>query len=120
MGCLKQKNTRPIFDPTYTDVDHNSFHRCDWKECNGDVQEVIPADMPRPLDKDVELCMMVDSDHTGNKQTRQSRTGFLIFCNLALIDQVSMMQLTIESSELRQVRLLNGVWAWKLSPTPKQ
>ena len=42
--------------------------------------------------------MMVDSDHAGDKQTRRSRTGFLIFCNMALIDWVSKKQPTIKSS----------------------
>ena len=71
MGYLKQRhNTRLIFDPTYPDIDHTSFHRCNWKEFNGDAQEPIPPDMPRPLGKDVDLCMMVDSNHVGDKLTR--------------------------------------------------
>ena len=28
----------------------------------------IPPDMPPPLGKDVDLCMMVDSDHAGEKK----------------------------------------------------
>ena len=42
--------------------------------------------------------MFVDSDHAGDKKTRRSRTGFLIFCNMALIDWVSKKQPTVESS----------------------
>jgi hypothetical protein len=41
---------------------------------------------------------MCDSDHAGDRQTRRSCTGFLIFCNMALIDWVSMKQATIEIS----------------------
>ena len=41
---------------------------------------------------------MVDSDHAGDKRIRQSQTGFLIFCNVALIDWVSNKQPTIETS----------------------
>ena len=42
--------------------------------------------------------MMVDSDHAGDKRIRRSRTGFLIFCNMALIDWISKKQPTIETS----------------------
>ena len=70
MGYLKQKhNTRLILDPTYPNIDHTSFHKCNWKEFYGDVQEPIPPDMPRPLGKDLDLCMMVDSDHAGESLT---------------------------------------------------
>jgi hypothetical protein len=56
------------------------------------------VDMPEPLDKDDDLRMMCDSDHAGDKKTRRSHTGFLIFCNVALIDWVSKKQATIETS----------------------
>jgi hypothetical protein len=42
--------------------------------------------------------MMCDSDHAGGKRTKCSRTGFLIFCNIVLIDYVSKKQATIETS----------------------
>lgn len=46
--------------------------------------------MPEPLGKDLDLdvCMMCNThtDQAGDKETRHSRTGFLIFCNMALID----------------------------------
>ena len=60
--------------------------------------EAIPPDMPPPLGKDIDLRMMVDSDHAGDKMTRRSRTGFLIFCNLAPIIWISKKQSTIETS----------------------
>ncbi len=37
-------------------------------EFYGDVEEAIPPDMPPPLGKDVDLRMMVDSDHAGEKK----------------------------------------------------
>ncbi len=55
-------------------------------------------DMPKPLGKDVDVCMMCDSDHAWDKRTRPSCTGFLIFCNMDLIDWVSKKQATIETS----------------------
>jgi hypothetical protein len=42
--------------------------------------------------------MMVNSDHAGDKTTQQSRTGFLIFLNMLLINWLSQKQPTIESS----------------------
>ena len=54
--------------------------------------------MPTPLGKEVDLRMMVDSDHAGDKLTRRSHTGFLIYCNMALIVWLSKKQPTIETS----------------------
>ena len=42
--------------------------------------------------------MWVDSDHAGDKVTRQSRTGYLIFLNTALINWLSKKQAIIEGS----------------------
>jgi hypothetical protein len=62
------------------------------------VEEAIPPDMPSPLGKNVDLHMMVDSDHAGDKKTRRSCTGFIIFCNLAPVIWLSKQQATIETS----------------------
>ena len=62
------------------------------------MEEAIPPDMPPPLGKDVDLRMMVDSDHAGEKRTQHSCTGFIIFCNLAPIIWLSKQQGTIETS----------------------
>ena len=99
MGYLRLKhNTRLVFDPTYPTINYSLFPDYNWTEFYGDVQEAIPHDMPEPLGKDVDVRMMCDSDHAGEKRTRRSRTGFLIFCNMALIDWVSKRQPTIETS----------------------
>jgi hypothetical protein len=74
------------------------FPQYNWTEFYSNVEEAIPVDMPEPLGKDLDICMMCDSDHAGDKRTRCSRTGFLIFCNMALIDWVSKKQATIETS----------------------
>jgi hypothetical protein len=99
MGYLQLKhNSRLIFDPTYPDIDLTAFPSFDWMEFYGDLEEAIPPNMPLPLGKDVDLCMMVDSDHAGEKMTQCSRTGFIIFCNLSPIVWPSKQQPTIESS----------------------
>ena len=58
----------------------------------------MPPNAPKPLGKDVVLCMFVDSDHAGDKNSRRSRTGFMIFMNRALINFISKKQPTVESA----------------------
>jgi hypothetical protein len=99
MGYLRlQHNSPVIFDPTYPDIDQTAFPSFDWMEFYGNVEEAIPPDMPPPLGKDIDLHVMVDSDHAGEKRTQHSRTGFFIFCNLASIIWLSKQQATIETS----------------------
>jgi len=99
MGYLRLRhNSRLIFDPSYPKINKKLFPKYDWTEFYGDVEEAIPPDMPEPLGKDLDVRMMCDSDHAGEQRTRRSRTGFLIFCNMALIDWVSKRQATIETS----------------------
>jgi hypothetical protein len=99
MAYLQYKHiTQVIFDPTYPIINMDSFPQFEWTKFYGDVEEAIPVDMPEPLGKDSDVCMMCDSDHIGDKRTRHSRTGFLIYCSMALIDWVSKKQATIETS----------------------
>jgi hypothetical protein len=80
MGYLRLKhNSRLIFDPTYPGIDQTALPSFEWTEFYGDVEEAILPDMPPPLGKEVDLRKMVDSEHVGEKRTRRSRTGFIIF-----------------------------------------
>jgi hypothetical protein len=59
----------------------------------------IPGNAPPPLlGKDVILRLFVDSDHAGEQMTRRSRTGYLIFLNMAPIQWFSKRQGTVETS----------------------
>ncbi len=99
MSYLHQKhNTRLNFDPTYPKLDMGIVLQYNWTEFYGNIEEAIPADMLEPLGKDVDVHMMCDSNHAGVRWTRRSRTGFLIFCNIALIDWVYKKQATIKTS----------------------
>jgi hypothetical protein len=99
MGYLQLKhNLQLIFDPTYLDIDQTAFRSSAWTEFYGNVEEAIPPNMPPPLGKDVDLRMMVNSDHAGDKRTRHPRTGFILFCNLAPVIWLSKQQATIETS----------------------
>ncbi len=87
-----------MFDPTYPNINIDLFLKYDWTEFYGDVTEAILTDMPTPLGKDIDIRMIVDSDHVGEKWTRRSWTGFVIYVNMTLINWVSKKQPTIETS----------------------
>ena len=54
--------------------------------------------MPEPLGNPVNITCFVDADHAGNKVTRRSHTGILIYINSAPIIWHSKRQNTVESS----------------------
>ena len=78
-------NSRMVFDPTYPDIHMTVFKECDWKHFYGEIKEAIPFNAPKPRGKEVDLRMFVDSDHAGDSLTSRSRTGFLIYMNVAPI-----------------------------------
>ena len=86
------------FRHTMPFVNEILFKECNWKELYGDVLEAIPTNAPEPRGTGVSLQMYVDSNHTGEKKTRQSHTGFVVFINGALIQWLSKKQATIKTS----------------------
>ena len=97
MAYLKGKhNLRLALDPTYPDIDYETFKiDKDWTHFYCDISEAIPPNTPDPLVKSVYLQIMVDSDHAGDKSTRRSRTGFMIFMNMSMINWISEKQPTV-------------------------
>jgi hypothetical protein len=59
---------------------------------------MIPPDDPAPRGKDVDLRLIVDSDHAGEQFTRRSRIGYVIYLNMAPIVWFSKRQPNGESS----------------------
>lgn len=94
----KKHNARIVFDPSYPTIDMSSFKECDWKNYYGNVTEAIPPNAPEARGKEVDLRIFVDSDHAGDQRTRRSRTGFIIYLNMAPITWFSKKQSTIETS----------------------
>jgi hypothetical protein len=90
-------NARVVFDPTYPNVDMRDFIKTDWKPMYGDVKEVIPTKAPVTRGKVIDLRLFVDSDHVGEHFTRRSRTGFVVYLNMAPILWLSKRQPTVES-----------------------
>ena len=98
MSYLKIKhNSRLVLDPSYATIEYRKFKQDeDWTAFYGDVEEALPPNAPEPLGKEVELRGFVDSDHAGDKRTRRSRTGYLIYMNMALVNWCSKKQTTVE------------------------
>ena len=93
-----KRNSLMMFDPKYPEIDHDNFPRRDWNNFYGDMKELLPPAMPKPLGKEVILRMYVDADYAGEGATRRSRTGFIVFMNSAPIQWYSKRQSRIENS----------------------
>jgi hypothetical protein len=59
---------------------------------------MIPSDDPVSHGKEVDLRLFVDYDHSGEQFTKHSRTGCVIYLNMANIVWFSKCQPTVESS----------------------
>ncbi len=89
-------NSHLCMDPTYPAIDSTQIPICDWSEFYGEVKEPIPPKAPKAIDKVVDLCMLINSDHAGDQCTHMSCSGFVIYFNTALISWYSKRQTTIE------------------------
>jgi hypothetical protein len=78
-------NARVVFDPTYKDIDMRAFIKTDWNPMYGDVKEAIPPNAPVTRGKAIDLSLFVDSEHAEELFTHRSRTGFVIYLNMAPI-----------------------------------
>ena len=63
-----------------------------------DAADPTPPMMPQPRGKSVQIIAFVDSNHAGNKVTRRSHIGILIFVNMTLIHWFSKRHNTVETS----------------------
>ena len=93
-----QHNARMVFDPSYPDVNEEAFPKQDWSKFYGDVSEEKPPNAPEELGSEFLMRAYVDSDHAGEKLTRRSRTGFIIYLNSAPIYWLTKKQMAIETS----------------------
>jgi hypothetical protein len=98
-GYLKAKPKKTLaFDPTHPDIDESRFHKCDWHEFYRGAKELIAGDAPEPRGNVVSTHCFVDADHAGNRITRRSQSGILLFVNRATIISYSKRQNTVETS----------------------
>ena len=99
MAYLRSKhNSRMVFDATAPEIDEGQFLRQDWSKQYEGAKEAIPPNALTPRGLGVTMRMYVDSDHAGDKVSRRSRTGFLIYLNMGLVQWLSKRQSTIETS----------------------
>ena len=75
-------NSRLALDPIYPEIHYDKLKGNDWMDFYIKVKEAIPPNSPTPLDKSVDLRMMVDRNRAGDKLARKYRIGFLIFCRI--------------------------------------
>jgi len=73
--------SRIILDATLPYIDSSRFTQVDWHAFYPDAQEAIPINAPPPRGKSMVMTCFVDADHAGNRVTRRSHTGIIIFCN---------------------------------------
>jgi hypothetical protein len=89
--------SRLLFDDTQPVVKHGQPDY-DWTPFYGDVKEAIPYNAPKPRGNSVSMTCYVDADHAGNRVTRRSHTGILLYVNRAPISWYSKRQMTVETS----------------------
>lgn len=87
-----------VFDSSTPTIDERRFTKYSWEDFYRGAKEAIPPNMPEPRGKEVEIHCFVDADHGGDRLTRRSQTGILIFCNRAPITWYSKKQNTVETS----------------------
>ena len=86
----------------WDDTDANSETPSDkcriMKQLYPDALEDIPPNMPEPLGKEVQINAFFDADHAGDRVTRRSQTGIIIFLGMAPIIWYSKRQNSVEVS----------------------
>jgi hypothetical protein len=98
-GYLKAHlNSHLVFDPQYVTWEQASFEQYDWKDFYNDAKEAIPPNAPAARGHPVQINAFVDANHAGNKITRRSHTGILIYLNCAPIVWYSKAQTMVETS----------------------
>ncbi len=96
---LKNKPKRTVaFDPQHPDIEESRFVKCDWHDFYRGAKEPIPGDAPEPRGNFVSTHCFVDADHAGNRVTRRSQSGILLFINRAPVIWYSKRQNTVETS----------------------
>ena len=85
-------------DPSKSMISEDIFQKFDWEDFYPDTCKPIPLDMTRPRGKSVSTHCFVDANHAGDKTTRRSMTGILIFCNIAPIIWHSKRKNGVEAS----------------------
>jgi hypothetical protein len=96
---LKAHNSsKLVLDPSTPNIDERHFTTYDWEDFYRGAKQTIPPNMPEPRGRGVEIHCFVDADHAGDRITRHSHTGIIIFLNRAPTIWYSKKQNTVETS----------------------
>jgi hypothetical protein len=79
-------------------ISEERFTKYEWTDFYKYAEEPVPPNMPTPRGRHMSTHCFVDSDHAGDKVTRRSQTGVLIFCCRAPILSYSKRQNSVETS----------------------
>ena len=74
----------PCYQRVTSDQDIQSKVQA-MKDLYFDYGEEIPPNAPKPRGKPVQVVFLVDSYHEGDRATRKSQTGIILYCNSAPI-----------------------------------
>jgi hypothetical protein len=91
-GAIRIRVEQPNFD----DLPSQDFDWC--YSVYGNVKEVLPKDLPRPLGREVTIITYTDANLYHDILTGRSVTGILHLCNQTLIDWYSKRQATVETA----------------------
>jgi hypothetical protein len=91
-------NAWMTFDDSEVQWRPSDFSSHDWSYFYCDATDTLPPNMPEPRGLEVQINCFVDANYAGNRITRHSHTGILIFVNPSPIVWYSKAQTTIESS----------------------
>ena len=95
----KHPDQAMFFNPHRYDVDETVFQPIEaWRDLYGDIAEEIPPNLPTARGAAITLIAFVDADHAGDKVTRRSQSGFVIYGNSAPLIWFSKKQSTLEAS----------------------
>lgn len=90
--------------PNWWNSREEKFPKKDWKGTpyykgsDESLKDSIPENAPEPLGQGIVMSAWVDSDHAGDKVTRRSRTGFLVYLQSSLVYWFSKKQGSVETS----------------------
>jgi hypothetical protein len=74
-----------------------------WTSFYPDAKEALADDMPQPRGRSMQMIVFADADHAGDRVTRRSRTGILLYLNRAPILWYTKKQNSVETSTFGSV-----------------
>ena len=106
VAYLRKHNRSTIMmDPEKIDVvwkgnveDHPDRRRGIMRTIYRDAESDTPSNAPKTRGKSVQLNVYCDADHAGDRITRRSHTGIIIYANMSPISWYSRKQNTVETS----------------------